>query len=153
MITHMTEEQIEEFYLFAQLIGYTENTGLKLLEPTAKERAMLNEANRMLMAMFVKYTERLEPKLAMKLHKNMKNFTVQCLSKEKARIRNKDQMIYVKKEAVDTLAEQAMEHCNPCTRNQKACKLKKIFKELDMPEFDPESKGCKYCQSRVEKPA
>ena len=75
---------------------------------------------------------------------------VHCSEKMDYRRKVRKEPITLRKGDFEDLLEQTLLLCDGCTRNYKACALRKILRRMDIVSLDPEAKGCEYLIRRGE---
>jgi hypothetical protein len=81
-------------------------------------------------------------------------YKIECIHNrelQEAKKKYRSKTSTVKQEDLFDLVEIAMEPCNGCARNPRACKLRKIFKKMNIEPFDYDKENrCEYCVKKKE---
>lgn len=147
----LNPEQQRDYCMTMLLMEHAEKYMHNWVSPEQKE--VLIKAAKLISTVVVDIAQSVSPDTARQLHKAIKGCSVFCLPKPEAQARIRESKrkscVPVREEALLVLAEHSLQHCKaPCGRNHKECILRKVAKELKLPEFDTDTKGrkCEYEQ-------
>lgn len=147
----LTDQQQRDYCMVMLLLEHTEKHMHSWVSDEHKKG--LQKAAEHLGKVVVDIAQSVSPNMAKQIHKAIKDCSIFCLPKPEAQAKIRESKrktcVAVREEAVMVLAEHSLQHCKaPCGRNHKACVLRKVAKELKLPEFDTDTKGrkCEYEQ-------
>jgi Zn-dependent M32 family carboxypeptidase len=135
----MNTKQKQEFILLASLLQMCQDITVEFNQDEAE---LIKQACGSLRKALDSYSEKCAKTLLKEILTELKTSEVAVIKND---IKTKrTNVVSVKKESLYVLAEQAMLWCNPCSRNPKACVLRKAFLELGIPQLEEGQPKCPY---------
>jgi hypothetical protein len=120
---------------------------------TAEERKYIKTSITLALKVTDSIMNRIDGNLRQRLIRDMKATDLFCLPKSEAKLKKdrfekevlSNELIKVSRDAIDELAQRAMDWCNPCNVVKcDECILREIFRQLDLEPYDCEATECEY---------
>ena len=156
--TYLSRGAREELVSFLALMGFAEDfnkTWSKRGDITPNESKQFGEHIENFYDTVGCIMARLDNSVIQRVYKDAQSMEILCLSKERAKIKQikeneANKSVTIERELLDSLCESLfLKVCNSCEEtDEENCKTRKVFRLLDFPPYDCESKRCEFCVSK-----